>query len=278
MKNSQIVVCENCGKELSFQPSRAKLRRFCSHECAREYRSKQVEVTLTCEECGSIFKLPNALNRRGRKYCSVACNGKARRRLTTAVCEHCGREYEMRPSNLADRKFCSRECFDQFRIDNAKSTVDWPTLSDEERFWSKVDVRGINDCWEWQGGKSKFGYGWFYVGGRNRNAHRVSWQIHTGLSPDDKFVCHKCDNTSCVNPNHLFLGTPDDNAQDKVKKRRQNKGVTVNTAKLAPDDIRSIRKRYGETKISASSLAQEFGVSKTTIKDILARKTWKHVN
>jgi hypothetical protein len=87
-----------------------------------------------------------------------------------------------------------------------------------ERFWNKVE-RG-DGCWEWRGAKSRFGYGRFIVGRNNRLAHRVAWAATRGEIPVGMNVCHRCDNPSCVNPDHLFLGTQRDNVRDMHEKGR----------------------------------------------------------
>ncbi len=104
------------------------------------------------------------------------------------------------------------------------------TVPLEERFWSKVDVRGEDECWNWQAAKDERGYG--RVGtepGSVALSHRMAYQLHTGLAAEGKFVCHRCDNPSCCNPKHLFIGTPLDNNRDMYAKGRdnnQNKGKT----------------------------------------------------
>ncbi len=100
----------------------------------------------------------------------------------------------------------------------------------EEKFWRKVAIIPEHPCWEWVGLKHKQGYGRMRIkaeGYKYRKAllsHRVSWEIHNGPIPDKMFVLHKCDNTSCVNPQHLFIGDQFDNMRDMVKKGRWRRG------------------------------------------------------
>lgn len=149
-----------------------------------------------------------------------------------------------------------------------------------ERFWEKVNVRGKNDCWNWTASLSRWGYG--SIGHGNgpgtKLAHRVSWELHHGKIPDGVFVCHHCDNPACVNPEHLFLGTPKDNAQDCIQKGRccVLRGEEQGRAKLTEQDVRSIRK-LRTNGASLKYLAEKFNVGKTTIGHLLNGDTWKHV-
>lgn len=147
-----------------------------------------------------------------------------------------------------------------------------------ERFWEKVDKRGPNDCWEWMAGGLKSGHGRIRAYGRMILCHRFSWELVNGPIPEGEgyhgtCVLHKCDNPPCVNPAHLFLGTNNDNVQDKVKKNRHQKGITAGCVKLTEADVIAIRT---DTR-SARELAPIYGVCDVQIRSIRRRVYWKHL-
>jgi hypothetical protein len=95
-------------------------------------------------------------------------------------------------------------------------------LSEEERFWSRVNIKGPDECWPWKAGVFSYGYGAFYFRQKQQKASRVAWILKKREIPDGLFVLHKCDNPPCCNSNHHFLGTQLDNMRDMISKNRQN--------------------------------------------------------
>ncbi|HFD86883.1 MAG TPA: hypothetical protein ENJ35_04310 [Gammaproteobacteria bacterium] len=113
--------------------------------------------------------------------------------------------------------------------------------------------------------------------GKNVRAHRAAYMLFVGRIPEGKHVLHRCDNPSCVNPNHLFLGSHLDNMKDKTKKGRavSLKGIKNPRAKLSEADVREIRARKGTSQVD---MAKEFGVSQAKICSVINFTSWKHVN
>ena len=141
----------------------------------------------------------------------------------------------------------------------------------EERFWDKVDK--TDTCWNWTASRNHRGYGKFSVGYRTVGAHRVSWELANGPIPEGEdyhgtCVLHKCDNPSCVNPNHLFLGTIQDNIQDRVAKGRSSTGDDHYRNKITSKRVSHLRKLLAEGKLSQRQLAKMFGISQPHVSRI----------
>lgn len=135
--------------------------------------------------------------------------------------------------------------------------------------YNRLVIKNETGCWGWSGRLTTRGYATFKLRGIRYVAHRFSYELHHGLILDKK-VCHKCDNTVCSNPDHLFLGTNKDNTIDMMLKGRHNKAI------LTPSDVIEIRNLISKGHLS-STLAKQYGVSKQTIKHLKAGRTWKFV-
>jgi hypothetical protein len=139
----------------------------------------------------------------------------------------------------------------------------------DARFWSKVDK--TTECWLWTSAMSS-GYGVFLIEkGKTIRSHRYSWILTNGEIQDNLIVRHKCRNRNCVNPGHLELGTHQDNSQDRVRDQTDIRGSKNPTCKLTQDKVLEIRRRASENYLS---LAKEFNVSHSTIKNIINRRRW----
>ena len=217
-------------------------------------------ITLICQQCGKNYDvMPYRKNI--TKYCSVNCRYPA----ITALCECCGKTYRIWPSRKTRSKYCSKIC------QNGEQTF-------AQRFWKKVYIKSPQECWEWRRYINHGGYG---VAGERRQgintAHRIAYKLTYGDIPNGMHVLHHCDNRSCVNPAHLFLGTNNDNIQDMVTKMRQAFGEKHPKHKLSEQDVITIRLLYHTTDTTYNALATKFGISKETISGIIAGRIWKHL-
>jgi len=173
----------------------------------------------------------------------------------------------------------------------AKTPIPQLSDSDKERFFAKVStVPTAAGCLEWTASKNLKGYGLFGLKGRSYQAHRVACFLETGFDPGEFLVCHTCDNPSCCNFDHLWLGTNADNMLDKMKKGRGNapsgdrhgshlhperlaRGESHGGSKLTEADIPIIRTDTRTLHV----IAAEYGVAFTLIHKIKRRKLWRHV-
>ena len=183
--------------------------------------------------------------------------------MISSYCKICNKPFKRKNPNA---QFCSLACCF--------------SKSPEERFWDKViksDVPG--ECWKWTGSKNNCGYGTFGVNYKTITAHRFSYALHNGQIPDGMLICHKCDNPSCVNPSHLWLGTNADNTKDRESKGRGNytnpaKGEKHWNVKLSESDVQKIRELIflGNTN---RHIAKMYNMSEAQISKIITGKTWK---
>lgn len=179
--------------------------------------------------------------------------------MTCAICSHCGSEFEKHRSE----KVCFLKC----------------------SVLSRTAVSGENDCWEWLGSIGSHGYGVFSFRGIQYTTHRASYLAHKGEIPSRDgghggVVMHSCDNRPCVNPSHLSAGSQGENLEDAENKGRMvhagPRGELSRTAILTAEKVMAIRGRLsaGET---GRALANEYGVTPSTISSIKTGKIWKHI-
>jgi len=160
-----------------------------------------------------------------------------------------------------------RHTFPKGHTINPRNTID--------DFWAKIIRGGESECWEWNSTLHKSGYGVFNIACKQYRAHRMVYELTRGEVPKGMFVCHKCDNRRCCNPNHLFIGTVQDNQQDMVNKGRQAKGEQVNTNKLTAEQVVEIRRLHSTGRYSLKQLESRYGIK--NIGRITNRIIWRSI-
>lgn len=180
-----------------------------------------------------------------------------------AKCQNCKNKFRVPESECRNRKSfnCSWLC--------RYGTFD-------QRFWRRVDKTPT--CWNWIGPVSNRGYGLLHHVDKMKKCNRIVWIITNGEIPKGIHVLHKCDNTLCVRPSHLFLGTHTDNMRDCIKKGRGNKarGERVTNSKLTESQVLHMRK-LDSCGHASSQLSRKFGVAYNTVRHVVTRGTWKHI-
>lgn len=162
----------------------------------------------------------------------------------------CGAEHRAYAGNLKTGRHLSCGCLRRVKT---------PT---DQRFWEKVD-KTPDDCWEWRAGRDYAGYGTFNVNlagdgsDRARMAHRYSYELHYGPIPDGMVVMHQCDNPPCVRPDHLRVGTQDENMLDKKLKGRGR----TDDYKLTDTDVVELRAQAARG-VRLADIARQFGIDR----------------
>ena len=208
--------------------------------------------------------------------------------MNTKFCLKCSKKFSPRryedTAHWERRKFCSQACY--WESAKGRAAHNKGVRQDVgERFWALADDSGGNDaCWPWEGTVDrKSGYGGFQVDSKKKLAHRVAWELTFGIIPEhDSFhgmvVCHSCDNRSCVNPGHLFLGTQSANIKDRDQKNRRadTHGQNHPSTRLTNADALEIR-RLAADGVMQKDLADRFGISRGMVSMIVNRKNWTHI-
>ena len=189
--------------------------------------------------------------------CKSCYNFQRMKSYKESICRHCNQSFH--PGVRGRYKFCSEQC----------------------RFMAKVNKQESPNCWLWLGNKDNLGYGRFAVigGSRSALAHRIAYRLFKGAIPEGKLILHKCNNASCVCPDHLRFGTDADNAKDKIiagNSDKMPKGSNSHFSKLTEEIVKQIRDK-AEQNISYAALGRLFNISACQASNIVRRKSWKHV-
>lgn len=204
-------------------------------------------------------------------------------------CRMCGRtepEISFRPNSSRSR---CKECHNNRQV-FLKANPSSPRMARKtprpllERIYKRVQVDEETQCWNISGVKDKGGYAHVHmsINGEKQTigAHRAVAHIFHGLDLDSRyqFACHRCDNPGCVNPDHIFVGTPQDNIADCISKGRftVRRGEANSSAKISEQDVLTIRKRYADGETQAA-IAEDYSMDQTAISMIVLRKNWAHV-
>lgn len=182
-----------------------------------------------------------------------------------ALADSVGKEYQ----GVCYRKCYTRDCINPDHL----------MFSKQEKFWSNVDVyENVEICWEWKSVKGKRKYASTRWEGRAESAHRIAYRLFWEDFPRELEVCHTCDNPSCCNPHHLFIGTHQENVDDREQKGRNkmplSKGEEHGNHKLTEKQVLNIRELYEHNGHTYRSLGDIFNVSMGNIRKIIKKQTW----
>lgn len=153
-------------------------------------------------------------------------------------------------------------------------------MTHESRFWSRVNQLGLDECWEWTHKRNPAGYGLFTMNRKHYLSHRLAWRFLIGPIPNGMCVCHRCDNRSCCNPAHLFLGTQADNNKDCIANgradnflKRDKRGEKNGRSKLTKELVKDIRSML-DSGATYESISNLFGICKSSVYNIKSGRTW----
>jgi len=188
----------------------------------------------------------------------------------TFQCKKCNHEWRSLLEKPNKCPSCQRVRW--WTLENKKTGRKENTL---DKFFNSIIKK--DGCWGWAGTVNANGYAVIKLNGKLRLASRVSHELYIGKITDGMNVCHRCDNPLCVNPDHLFLGTTQDNVNDRVSKGRSAIGPKNFNTKLSPDQVMVIR-GHDYTKLGEKAvMARMMGVSQTAIGMVLKYKNFKYL-
>lgn len=269
-----IKICFLCKKEFKVKPSHFERRKYCSKKCMDEgrvietQRNRPIQICRICKEKFTSYYT--------QKYCSRKCLGKSM--LNPNKIRNCILcDSSISPKN---EKYCSMKCYAKsLRGKKTTTGFSWQKATPEEKLkrlknhFNKHVIKNKEGCWGWKGSPSKK-YKALRFNDKAILAHRASYILHHGPIPKGLCVCHKCDNPSCTNPEHLFLGTYQDNVKDMMAKKRNI--ITRPSAKLTIPQVKEAKKMIREG-YDIKDIAHKFKVKYRTIHDIKIGKSWKGI-
>ena len=159
----------------------------------------------------------------------------------------------------------------QTRVGSYASSLLCKSHTLTERFWGYVDIRNPEECWEWKGTRTAANYGLIWWNDGLQYAHRLSLELDGRPVPVRWHACHTCDNPPCVNPNHLFPGTPRTNVQDMILKGRHSHGDSHHNAKITDEEVLIVR-QLAEKGVFLSDIAEQFGVTPGYVSEIVSNR------
>lgn len=256
----KLKICEYC--KIEFRSKNGQGQKYCSQKC---YQANRPPTMVNCEICRKSFQVMPYMIRGGfGRFCSLVCRDIWQSDKIEKTCLRCDKKFSISKclEKIGKGKYCSRTCKDQAAREDIRSPI--------ARFIDKIIILpGPDACWIWTGSKTsvklKNIYGTFKATEKVILAHRFSYEYFREPLGDN-FGCHRCNISLCVSPSHVYSGDAGTNTSDMLMSGRS-------CAIFTPEQVRYVR----SSDLTSTALAKMLNASKTTIKSIRRRKTYKHI-